>query len=802
MVKKTSSKPKKRRTFAADKHNTKTRTDVVNKSNPFDLHVNRLKHDVLGKRRNYEKGGQPLKSRSRGIEKRKRTLLKELNSVFKKNTFIDYRLGENDPTLTNDEKLMQRLIAERSKTRLGKESRYNLNDEEDLTHYGQSLSKSDELNQKPVVDDYDDDDLNKGRLKSDSFFGGFQNPNDQRKPQSKKEWIEDMIKSTKLDKYERQRENEKVFDLTSNLDEQWKALSKLINVKERQSKDVKETSDDYDKLVNSLKFEAKTTGVPVKTIEEREKEAAERLKTLQIAESERMERPTLKSILAKNRPQTHLSVEELDESYYILDGTKRRVTFDDENEADKNGTLPTEETTTDNGDDSTPVDNEEQGDNDDNEEEEEETEETTNGDLAAEFEEIPSSLDILENRIREDKNTINIIWKRIRDKRLPPIPKIVLSNYFDVLLDYYVSIKPNQVIYNKVSKILLDLLQSINNDQTKANILNRLKQYHVTLSEQIEEEKFCQVDLSFIVFLKLITYLYPTSDFRHPITTPALTLLIQAVHHASLNSLSSCRQALLLIELTKQWISKTTRYVPEVIVLLMKLLQLACPTEKSKHVLSCSSKQSGNNQLLVINKNIDLSKSTKLNVFSDNDLDDDDNDEHRAMILQTCLNSLIDFLNIYQSLSAIVEIAQPFKSLLQTIAETSKCNQISLKSREVLTLIDTIQTTCLTNRKHLEQGKEQTKILRLYEPRFGPVYEGKKNTRLPKEHAERMGLRRKYKRELKSTTRALILDNQFIAREELRQQMEKDTQRKRKVKDILSELSMQEGEYRKLQKTK
>jgi hypothetical protein len=62
-------KSKKHRTFAADKHNSKTRIDIGNKTNPFDLHVNRLKHDVLGKRRNYEKGGQPLKSRSRGIEK-------------------------------------------------------------------------------------------------------------------------------------------------------------------------------------------------------------------------------------------------------------------------------------------------------------------------------------------------------------------------------------------------------------------------------------------------------------------------------------------------------------------------------------------------------------------------------------------------------------------------------------------------------------------------------------------------------------------------------------------------------------
>ena len=42
---------------------------------------------------------------------------------------------------------------------------------------------------------------------------------------------------------------------------------------------------------------------------------------------------------------------------------------------------------------------------------------------------------------------------------------------------------------------------------------------------------------------------------------------------------------------------------------------------------------------------------------------------------------------------------------------------------------------------------------------------------MPKEYTERLRLRQKYKREFKSTSRALILDNQFIAREELRQQM-------------------------------
>ena len=63
-----------------------------------------------------------------------------------------------------------------------------------------------------------------------------------------------------------------------------------------------------------------------------------------------MKKPTLKSILSKNKSQKHIYVEELDErfclvlsqlieslnlfifSYYIMDGSKKRVTFDDDND--------------------------------------------------------------------------------------------------------------------------------------------------------------------------------------------------------------------------------------------------------------------------------------------------------------------------------------------------------------------------------------------------------------------------------------------------------------------------------------
>ncbi|CAF2273570.1 unnamed protein product [Rotaria magnacalcarata] len=85
---------------ATNKRKSKAHVDTANKVNPFDLHVNPCRHGVLDKRCSYAKCGQPLKSPSRCVEKRKRTLLKELNSLLIRNTLIDNCLDENDATLS------------------------------------------------------------------------------------------------------------------------------------------------------------------------------------------------------------------------------------------------------------------------------------------------------------------------------------------------------------------------------------------------------------------------------------------------------------------------------------------------------------------------------------------------------------------------------------------------------------------------------------------------------------------------------------------------------------------------------
>jgi nucleolar protein 14 len=87
---------------------------------------------------------------------RKKTLLKEYEEKDRAGGVVDRRFGENDPTLSLEERMLERFTKERQ--RASKGAAFNLEDEEDLTHYGQSLSKLDDFDDVGFGLDDDDDD--------------------------------------------------------------------------------------------------------------------------------------------------------------------------------------------------------------------------------------------------------------------------------------------------------------------------------------------------------------------------------------------------------------------------------------------------------------------------------------------------------------------------------------------------------------------------------------------------------------------------------------------------------------------
>ncbi|KAF2203763.1 Nop14-like protein [Delitschia confertaspora ATCC 74209] len=175
--------------------------------------------------------GRPGVSKSQGEELRRKTLLPELHKKNKIGGILDRRIGENDPTMTLDDKMMARFTREQEKKK--GVSVFDLEEAEDefeLTHGGQAVQF--EAEDDDVKDDYDaaslagSSDEEAGMLRrkrrrdsdaegEDDAEGGEDKPE---RKKSKAEVMKEVIAKSKLHKYERQQAKEDDDELREELD--------------------------------------------------------------------------------------------------------------------------------------------------------------------------------------------------------------------------------------------------------------------------------------------------------------------------------------------------------------------------------------------------------------------------------------------------------------------------------------------------------------------------------------------------------------------------------------------------------
>ena len=82
--------------------------------------------------------------------------MKEYEERDRSGGIVDRRFGENNPDMTPEERMLERFTRERQ--RASKGVAFNLEDEDDLTHYGQSLSKLDDFDNVGLGLDDDEED--------------------------------------------------------------------------------------------------------------------------------------------------------------------------------------------------------------------------------------------------------------------------------------------------------------------------------------------------------------------------------------------------------------------------------------------------------------------------------------------------------------------------------------------------------------------------------------------------------------------------------------------------------------------
>ncbi|XP_005424788.1 nucleolar protein 14 isoform X1 [Geospiza fortis] len=849
---------------------------AVVKSNPFEVKVNRQKFDILG-RKTKNDVGLPGVSRSKAIKKRNQTLLKEYKEREKTNVFKDKRFGEYNTKITPEEKMIRRFTLERQQN-YGKKNIYNLNEDEELTHYGQSLAEIEKLND---IVDSDSDTEERGTLSAEltaAHFGGGggllrkkvsseQQDEEEEKPKSRKELIEEMIAKSKQEKQERQTRRESALELTEKLDKDWKEIQTLIARKapksERKDKEVeKPKPDEYDMIVRELGFEMKAKpSERLKTEEELAKEEQARLQKL---EADRLRRMRGIDEEANKKRPSHMSADDLADGFILDKDDRRLLSYKDGKINIENDEEKGEEGEEEEGEEEEEEEEGEEGDHENEEESQEESASEDEEDSAADGHsdlesDLESEGEAAENKEEEkdktneneSQNVEKLDPKREAAKSELPYTFAVPESYetFKSLLSGR-TIEQQLIILERIQKCnhpslavgnkakleklfaflleyigelaTLDLPELRTIDRLVLPLYNLCQMFPQAASDSIrfilrdaahDLEEVIEVKgraalpgLDTLIYLKIVSLLFPTSDFWHPVVTPAFMYMSQLLTKCRITTLQDVIKGLFICCLFVEYVSLSRRFVPELINFLLGVLHISLPKSQAQGytVVHPFTPVGKNLELLWVcdeedlksweKQNVPLSIVTRFKEASRTEIN-----HTRLSCLALCFDLIKKCAALYESLPSFHEIMHPVRILL---TKHMPINEYPEKMQEWYHSALKELENKVKHYTPLVCEKKKPVPLKQYTPKIVKVLEFGRKQAGSKKEQERKQLIQRHKRELKGAIREIRKDNQYLARMQLSEIMERDAARKRKVKELLGSLATQEGEWKAMKRKK
>jgi len=795
------------------------------KLNPFDVRFVKSKQVVLG-RKNKNDIGKPGVARAKAIQKRKETLLQEYQLKNKSNMFMDKRIGEKDNNLSAEDKMIARFTAERVKG-AGKSSIFNLGDDYNLTHGGARIEDIEKYDDPKSDDDEEQEELLSKQFVDEAHFGGFMSKADDEfksgKGNTRKEYIENLIRESKKKKAEKRKADEEAEEKTKELDVNWKTLLQRMATFRGNSGEEEKNYDPYDMLVKQMGFEKKEArgGERMKTDEEKVKEERERLQSLEEDRQRRMR--------GEKVEKKHVSVEDIGEENYkktekITQKERRRLLKEllrgepETEEGDEEGEESEEEGEEEEGEDDDDDDGEDSGDESgeesdkfsdlaESDEEDEPRNEKDTFDKEVEemivtaSEELPYIIPVPDSY----STLCTLMWGKTPDDQVTVLERILACNH-PQLGDH----KPALVSYYQ---FLLQLVQDTALSPDPMPSLSVLFPHIFTLTSffqqqaatsllQVISDKYEQFNslvrarypgLDTIMFLHLVHILFPTSDYRHPVVTPAITFMCSIMATARPTDRASFSSCLLLCTTMLEYVSLSNRVVPELVNTLHGLIFVSSTSHTTRPPPPCK----GGNYLVLSNK-VDSEECSKLEVVEVSSVKDLD-DNFRVSALKSTLTILIKLVRLYRELPSAAELLEPLVAPLRNI----KTEQYPGKVKEMVEQI--IQSISSLNRRRVAVVKpaRQVPMLRMMEPKVEEGFEpGKKKREGSKEMLEEQKLRHKLKQERKGARKEIRQDTAFLASQKVKEAKLKDDERKEKTKALFSSLANQEGDYKKMLKKK
>ncbi|KAL5826220.1 hypothetical protein ACOSQ4_018017 [Xanthoceras sorbifolium] len=316
------------------------------------------------------------------------------------------------------------------------------------------------------------------------------------------------------------------------------------------------------------------------------------------------------------------------------------------------------------------------------------------------------------------------------------------------------------------------------------------------------QENGCWPSLKTLFLLRLWSMIFPCSDFRHVVMTPAILLMCEYLMRCPIMSGRDIAIGSFLCSMVLNVTRQSKKFCSEVIMFLRTLLMAAKdrkPTsyEESEfyHLMEIKALR----PLLCIRDHVNDIRSmnflTTMNMPEDSQFFS--SDEFRSSVLVTLIETLRGFVNVYEELNSFPEIFLPIATLLLELAQQQNMPAaLQEKLKDVAKLIKKKADDYHMLRRPLQMQKKKPVSIKLLNPKFEENFVKGRDYDPDRERVETRKLKKLVKREAKGAARELRKDNYFLSQVKERENAKLEEERAEKYGKARAFLQEQEHGFK------
>ncbi|KAL3644602.1 hypothetical protein CASFOL_009782 [Castilleja foliolosa] len=375
--------------------------------------------------------------------------------------------------------------------------------------------------------------------------------------------------------------------------------------------------------------------------------------------------------------------------------------------------------------------------------------------------------------------------------------------FYGVLLQFFaVLANKNPLNFNLINMLVKPLMEMSTEIPYFAAICSRqrLLRTRAQFCEDVKiTEKSCWPSFKTLFLLRLWSMIFPCSDFRHAVMTPAILLMSEYLMKCPIVSGRDIAIGSFLCSMVLSVSSQSQKFCPEALTFIQTML-MAALNNKQKfeasqlyHLMELKTLR----PLLRMEGRVDEINS--LDFLKIMDLPDDSpyftSDNFRASIIFAIIGNLKGYVNIYEGFKSFPEIFLPISKVLRSLTEDNLIPD-ALKSeiKNIAQQIENKSEEYHLLRQPLRYRKK--KIIKTVIPKFEINFVKGRDYDPDRERAERKKLKKKIKEEAKGAMRELRKDNYFLSEVKERDKARMEEEKAEKLGKVRAFLQEQEHAFK------